>query len=306
VSALVPSPQQIGPRFNLVSAIPTTTLVVFLGGLLLAGAPTHRPDPARAHERIAGLSVGEIALLALLVLALSLVLSPFQVGFVKFLEGYWPSARPFAWLAERLRERHAARWQRLEQSRVSHPERDDDAKLLTMPARERLLPTRLGNALRHAEDLAGSRYGLGTVQIVPRMWPVMPESMVAVIDDARNDMDVMASFVFVWLTATLVSFGLVCQYGVWLILPFVTLTLAGACYAGAVVAARSYGQTLVWAIDLYRFDLYRQLHIELPFSHADERRRNERLMPFLAGDWLAFDDQQPLWAPCYRHPPPQG
>ncbi|MEN3280558.1 MAG: hypothetical protein V7607_1698 [Solirubrobacteraceae bacterium] len=298
-ASLAPSPQHIGSRFNLVSAIPTTTLVVLVGALLVAGAPSQPPDLTRLRERLADLNAADVALLIVVSVTLALLLNPFQVSFVKALEGYWPASRITAPVERLFRARHTARWDRLNALRIT--KEGIDAKLVMLPSRDRLMPTRLGNALRHAEDLAGKRYGLGAVQVIPRMWPVMSERMVAVIDDARNELDVMASFVFVWLVATGATFGLLYQYGPWLMVPVVTFGLAWLSYAGCVTSARSYGQTLIWAVDLYRFELYAQLHIELPDTHEAERERNEKLTSFLAGRWLAYREPKPKWAPRYVH-----
>jgi hypothetical protein len=48
-------------------------------------------------------------------------------------------------------------------------------RLAYLPKPKRLLPTRLGNALRAAEDRAGQRYGLLTVTILPRLYPYLSE-----------------------------------------------------------------------------------------------------------------------------------
>jgi hypothetical protein len=301
-TTFAPSPQQIGSRFNLVSAIPITTLVVVVGTLLLAGAPFAAPEPERARQRLEAFGVADLALLIVGSVALALLLSPFQVRFVKWLEGYWPTTGIVGVFERRLKSRHIARWDRLRDGQTTVP--GADAKLATLPARGRIMPTSLGNALRHAEDLAGKRYGLGAVEMIPRMWPVRSSQMVAIIDDARNELDVMASFVFVWLVATLVSFGLLYQYGPWLAVPLVTFVLAWISYHGCVAAARAYGQTLVWAFDLYRFALYEQLRIELPSTHKAECVRNKKLMKFLRGRWLAYEDGRPGWAPSYHHPDP--
>jgi hypothetical protein len=303
-SGFGPSPQDIGPRFNIVSVVPLTTLVVFLITIVLSGPPDRQPDLALLRERLASVRAVDFALALVAIVALSLLLNPFQVRFVKFLEGYWPERGWIGWIGSCRRQRYIALWDALDVARSGPGAADEE--LAGLPARTRLMPTRLGNVLRHAEDLAGQRYGLSAVQIIPRLYPLMPSQMTAIVDDARNGLDVAASFVFVWLVATVSSSVLLISSnssGPWLAIPLVTYMLAYVSYLGSLAAARAYGQTLVWAIDLYRFALYEQLHIALPATHREELKSNERLVRFLRGRWLAYEDHLPRPAPPpYRHP----
>jgi hypothetical protein len=57
------------------------------------------------------------------------------------------------------------------------------------PARDRLLPTRLGNALRAGEDEAGDRYGLATNTMFPRLYPILSDRFGRLMDDARDQLD---------------------------------------------------------------------------------------------------------------------
>jgi hypothetical protein len=313
-TSIATSAQQIGARFNLVGAIPVTTLAVFVGALVISGAPEHAPSAHIASERLASLKAVDYAVAVFAIIALALILNPFQVALVKFLEGYWPATRLLSHVSDHLRARHVARRDQLLEARSGLPRnepfrswfrmpRDRARELLReFPDRDRIMPTRLGNALRRAEDFAGDRYGLDAVGVIPRLYALMPAQMVAIVDDARNAMDVMASFVFVWLVATAASFALLLHHGPWLLVPIVTFGLAWLSYLGCISAARAYGQTLAWAMDLYRFTLYEQLRLELPSTHDEELAQNKNLTAFLQGRWMQYPDKRPKWNLAYRHP----
>jgi hypothetical protein len=164
------------------------------------------------------------------------------------------------------------------------------------------MPTSLGNALRFAEDFAGDRYGLDAIAVIPRLFPLMPESMTAYIDDARNELDLMASFVLVWLIATVVGLLGMYHHGAWVLVAFVPYGLAWLSYRGCVTAARAYGETLAWAMDLYRFRLYEELRLEPPASLVAELRDGDRLNELLDGQWAQHESLEPGWNPTYRHP----
>lgn len=311
---------QIGPRFNLIGAIPTTVLIVFVIVLLATGAPSRAPDLAAAAATLAGISAVQVALIAAAGVTLGLITYPLQLMLVQTLEGYW-SPWVFDLFVIRGRDRHLARLERFDKMRAAVGpehwwERDQQWLIARRRARGRallddipyhddhILPTRLGNVLRRAEDLAGDRFGLDAVEVVPRLYPLMPTVMVTMLEDARNQVDMSARFVGVWLTAT--GFGLVvlAWHGLWLIVPLVTYGLAWLSYLACVAAARSYGGLLIRAVDVYRFELVRQLGFDPPTNEADERELNKLVMSqlsgrrfFLQNDGLAVDTM-----PSYGHP----
>jgi len=221
----------------------------------------------------------DLALLVLCGTALGLLFSPFQVGFVRILEGYWAPHGPLGLVAESRRNRYRRRRRELKVLAIQdraltwweqhHPhlieKRQEQAarRLSELPADDdRVLPTRLGNVLRRHEDLAGDRYGLDALEVIPLLYPVAPTAMIDLIEDARNEMDVMVTFVLTWLLATAFGLYLLHNHGPWLLLPLATYGLAWASYRAAVIAAGGYGRTLMRAIDLYRFDLIEQLRLK--------------------------------------------
>lgn len=145
------------------------------------------------------------------------------------------------------------------------------------PTRDRLLPTRLGNALRAGEDEAGDRYDLATNTMFRRLYPVLPDRFGRLIDDARDQLDMTTKLCVTLLVATVVSAALLATHLRWLLLPAGTALLAWVAYRAAVRTARTYGDTLSLAFDLYRFDMLKALHYPLPANPAQELLLNRRI-----------------------------
>ncbi len=86
--------KQVSPRFQLVNAVPLTTLVVFVGVVLGSGAWGGRPSYDTLARRVESLGLRELAIAALTILLLGLVTNSFQTRLVKALEGYWAPVGP--------------------------------------------------------------------------------------------------------------------------------------------------------------------------------------------------------------------
>jgi hypothetical protein len=132
--------------------------------------------------------------------------------------------------------------------------------------------------------------GLDAIEAIPRLYPLMGDRMVEIIEDARREMDVAASFVAVWLIATGFSLAVLAAHGAYVTIAFATYLLACLSYRGCIVAARDYGSTLIWAIDLYRFALIEQLRFDPPTDLAAEQRLNNQVMKLVTGDRYLFGD----------------
>lgn len=292
---------RIGRRFYVVNLLPSSVLVAVVAVLLGSGAPGSAPSLTRLRHTLGDLSVEEAALGALAVVALALLISPFQVHLTKVTEGYfWPERGPLSGLRGWCMERHQGIRRRINDEMVQLASPDstaaesvpgNDMRLTTLrakfdqyPSRDRVMPTTFGNALRQAEDWAGEkRYGLDVIGAIPRMYPMMPESMVAVMNGARNEMDTLVMFTWVWCVSTVISVPLLIAHGAWLAVSLGALTLAWASYRGAILAARRYGETLVWAMDLYRFDLIEQLRFQPAPTRGQEPEHNRIIMLAIAG-----------------------
>jgi hypothetical protein len=73
-----------------------------------------------------------------------------------------------------------------------------------------------------------------------------------------------------------------CRDGAWVLIALIPYVLAYFSYRGSVIAAGHYGSALETLINLNRFALYEQLHVQLPASTEKEREANEKLMGLLA------------------------
>ncbi len=286
--------KMLGLRFVWVSLAPAGLLALLVGGLLASGAPAASPDLALLIRRITALGLSEALALLLSVVVLALLLHPLQLGLVRLLEGYWPS-----WLettvGERLRCRHRRRRERLEQqsqrldlepSQISPRDRGAmeaaaRALLRFYPARERVLPTALGNILRGAEDAPARRYGLEAAVLWPRLYPLLPARLAAVLDDQRNQLDASVNFCVAFLMTAGVSSFLLRRHGAWLLVSAGCLVLAWLAHRAAIAAALAYGEGIQAAFDLHRFDLLSALRMPLPADRQTERCTNEALSTFL-------------------------
>ena len=294
---LLGASRDIGARFTLVGLMPTLLLALFTLALVASGAPADAPSLDRIDSRTSDLGAWETTLILVAVLAASLVLQPLQTPLVRVLEGYWGVRGPGAWLAERGVARQRKRLRRLEELAATPVSGPDDPKAAAVVAaaaeRQRmfaadetaLLPTRLGNAMRSAETRAGASYGLEAVVIWPRLYPLLSETVRAVVDDRRDQLDLSARLCGVFASAALVSFGLLVAHGWWLAVPAGCLVLAWLAYRGTVAAAVAYGEGIRTAFDLHRFDLVSALHLPLPAKRSDERELGAELSAFLLQDW---------------------
>ena len=288
--------KDLGQRFTLVDLLPSALLGLLVLALVWGGAPANSPDLHRFITRVEDLNGVEGALLAVALLGFALLTQPLQLGLVRLMEGYWGTSRAAGALASWSRKRHEGQRRKLEAAQmttaldrdrttttIGPAERSYAAWALTRryPPAPLVMPTRLGNALRAAEDRAGRRYGLDTIAAWPRLYPLLSERVAALIKDQRSQVDVGARFTAVFLGATAISAGLLIGHGWWLLLPTATLALAWLSYRGACSAALAYGDGLEAAFDLHRFDLRAGLHLALPRTLEEERAMNQELSKFL-------------------------
>lgn len=147
----------------------------------------------------------------------------------------------------------------------------------------RMMPTRLGNALRRWEDSAGEQYGLKATLIAPHLHLVVPSRHLEYLIDTRQDMDATIRTCTVGLLATALTAGLLVRDGIWLLWALVPYTISYLAYRGAVSSAQTYGNIFASVIDLDRFLLYKELGLYAPRDTDEERANNAALMELLAG-----------------------
>jgi hypothetical protein len=330
--------KQVSDRFHLVNGLPATTLVLFVGLAGLSGGFTGQASFDRLRQELEATSLVEIGLAAFAVLLVALVSNSFQTKLVKILEGYWkptglrgrflerglalhdarrlkfgvnqtdqwkPNWWQNAWLdrlpAERRAEMRMRHQEWAREQYVFYPRRPSDSEFAEAEEGEildRLMPTQLGNALRHAEDFAGQRFGLDAIQVVPYLIDIAEPNMVELVEDARTELDVSVKFVFVWFVCSIVGVVAFFDDGPWLLAPLAAFILGWLSYRGAVSAAQGYGLSLVQLVDLYRFDLMVKLHWPLPADLHWETEYNMAIWRQLEGRATRSDRRLP-----YHHGP---
>jgi hypothetical protein len=276
-------------RFAVVELLPNTVLLVLVVVLSASGAATSTPSLDRLAAGLHALSSIEVVGAALVILVMSFVMYPFQPALVRLFEGYWGDSRVGRMLAKLGIELHRRRWSRLmgiadsdvEPRRDGVVEKALDELELYPADDDRLLPTRLGNILRAAEDSAGQRYGLDTVTLWPRLHPYVTGALAESLAAVRDQLDVSVRLCATFTIATAIATGLLVNDGWWLLVPASTAILAWIAYRSAVSAATAFGEELHVAFDLHRFDLLRGMHYPLPTTLDEERARNDELTRFL-------------------------
>lgn len=154
-----------------------------------------------------------------------------------------------------------------------------------LPSRsDRILPTRLGNALRRVEDEIGQQYGLDLITIAPHLATAASPARAAYVDDAREQLDVAVRLAFYGLLAAGISAVWLIGSGWGLLIALVPYAFGYMSYRGAVSAAEEWGAAVATCVDLDRFALYESMRAERPQDTVAERERNRELMKLLAGD----------------------
>lgn len=163
------------------------------------------------------------------------------------------------------------------------------------PASARMLPTRLGNALRSAEDTIGKQYGLDAITVAPHLTLIAPEAHLGYIQDTRQQMDTTVRLCVAAFAATIETTAWLLTSGWPLLIALVPYLLCYIGYRASVAAADDYMTIIRIAFDLNRFKLYESLHLEAPRNTAEERWNNEKLMKLI--------DQNHKVSVRYQHPP---
>ena len=152
---------------------------------------------------------------------------------------------------------------------------------------DNIMPTRLGNALRKYERLAGSQYGLDAVSVIQQVSFVAQPERLAYVGDQRQLLDLSVRMSATGIVATLIAISGLWRHGAWLLLALAPYGVAYLSYRGAVVVAHEYGAAVAAMIDLDRFTLYDALRMPHPTDTTDERRMNANLMELLTHNQLA-------------------
>ncbi|MEW6497219.1 MAG: hypothetical protein AB1589_32660 [Cyanobacteriota bacterium] len=280
------------------AALLTPAFVFWLGGL---AAFLWRFGWNRLANWLTGQSESiQIALLVvslLVVAASAFVVQLFELPVIKFLEGYWPSwMRPLRrLLLQRQRywlRQKEQRWQNLatqqDKQSLTPEEMDEfvalDWQLRQFSARpERLMPTRLGNLLRAAEEQPLNKYGLDAVICWPRLWLVLPDDVRKELQESRSELNSAAR---IWLWGLL--FLVWTMWTPWAII--VALLCAMFAYRWMLSATETYADLLESAFDLHRTALYQSLRWPLPANPAEELQMGRQLTEYL---WRGSNQTKP-------------
>jgi hypothetical protein len=240
-----------------------------------------------------------LLLLGILVLLTAAVSEKFDFTVLRLLEGYWPGwLNPLAgWLVKGQRRRFKRIDQQLQTlnrqglSNLTPQEREAyiqaDLALGEFPELGRLLPTRLGNILRAAEDRCAAKYGLDAIICWPRLWLLLPDVTKTELSQARHGLHV-AVRTWLWSMLFLIWAPL---FQVWWPLPL-GLETAWLAHRWLIQAARVYGDLIEAAFDLHRLELYKALRWPLPSTPAEERVLGQALTDYL---WHGSDQGSPTF-----------
>lgn len=324
-----------GARFSLVNLMPATFLVGFWAVSAAAGLYTGTPhNLGQIAVNLANPGWAIIAIFGVFVLAV--LLRPFQVALVQFLEGYWPNWPGVRQVAELAVERHrrilntaqviddfepsrtpasqslrdVAQRQRLRRKLASSKTRAAMTVFHYPQLRpeeygdddDRLMPTLLGNVLRNGEDTAGDRYGLRFETVAYRLWPTLSKKLDA--ENSRNLdlLDTSAAMCISLLLAAVSSVPFIGNGGYWFLVPVTTATLSAIAYRGAILVAKEQGRLQATAVDLHRFDMLTALHYKLEETPDKEWEFNIALSSFLQDRECVIHHELNNYD--YRHPKP--
>ncbi|MEU2232871.1 hypothetical protein [Streptomyces vietnamensis] len=310
----------LGSRFVLAVLLPVLLAMGATAAVVLA-ATGHTPQDALRAWQTYGAAAQLLAALAavLALVGAAYVLALFHLPLLRTLEGYWPEGGGVGALADRrcaLQRRRAMRaWRRVDALHAAQQPTRASALasrlLAAYPPRSRLaygcLPTALGNRMRAAEYYALERYGIDSVIIWPRLYPLLPPESAARISAARTGLDGPVS-----VLALASLFGTV-----WPLVLFAggdhpalaTLTMLGLpvawiAYRAALQAASSYGTEICVAFDLHRHLLLRHLAIPVPADPAVERLLWDDLAQFYHRNVPLPTQLSPSSAPAAPAAPP--
>jgi hypothetical protein len=223
-------------------------------------------------------------------LIVGLLLLGLRYPIIRILEGYpleLGPLRPLRGPLVRLQQRSYDRLAQLKNDENS-PNRSSAARLLDrrFPARrERLLPTRFGNAFRAAENYSYTRWGLDGVAVWPRIDTMLSEREQELHTNAMSDLaffvnGMLGAFVVggVALVDAVLNTPLGGWAWLWYGVPFILTYLL---YRAAIGAAERLGTERRASIDVHRRDLYERLGVSETGADGDGRQLASAVNQFL-------------------------
>jgi len=256
-------------RLVLTAWLPSMLCWGGLGALIVTGigwshaAAWWLRQPVQFQVALLALALAWTTFLAYLVAALIPV-------FIRVGEGYWPSW--LSWLYQRRQGKHQKRQAAMRDDTQAFARRHADYPL----RQTSVMPTRLGNILRAAEDHSLDRYEINAIVVWPRLYVLLPDRFVAAIAAAKTPLDLMS--VIGTLACVFALFGTTVSA---ILLPWYaplacfcgSIVVLWLAYAGAIQAARPYAQLIRAAFDVYRGLLLDAVGLSRPRSYGEERRQ---------------------------------
>jgi hypothetical protein len=314
-----------GGRFSLTNLLPVTVLAALVWLLVIAGAYTDHPADLTTVVHRLGQQPVQAGLVVFGVVLAGVLLRPFQVALVQFLEGYWRS-RALVLLKEAATEQHRRRRENAEivskadipepeggsfEAVVAHAHQrwrrgravDRATEVFSRYSRQEdaVMPTHIGNLLRAGEDAAGIRYGLQLNAITERLWPSLSPTLAGSITRNLDLIDTMCALCVALFAATVAALPVLWHPSGWAWIPLFTAITTAVAYRAALRAAAGHARLLAAAVDLHRFDMLTALHLPLPTTVAAEFEFNMALSRFLA----EVDGTEPSIFPVLANAPYQ-
>jgi hypothetical protein len=281
-------------RFVLSAWLPAMLLLGGLGALVVTGigwsTSVHwwLTRPGQFQVVLFVLALAWVTFCAYLIAAL-------VPAFIRIGEGYWP--RWLSWLAGWCRNRQLVRQTELGKDAAAFGRWHADYPLRSGS----VMPTRLGNILRAAEDHALDRYGINAIVVWPRLYVLLPDQFTAAMAAAKTPLDLMAvigalATVFTVAGTTIAA----------IMLPWYTALACGVggllvgllAYAGAVQAARPYAQLVRSGFDVHRGLLLDAAGLRRPRTYGEERKQWEQISHL----WLQGTPEGPAGASLLGYP----
>lgn len=140
---------------------------------------------------------------------------------------------------------------------------------------EETMPTRLGNAMKSAELYSKERYGIDSVFLWPKIYPLLGSDRTTALAESRGSLDLMIlisilSFAFSIIGGFILLFS-GSQPLQFLVVFWGSLGLGWAAYHGAIAVAIGYGDMIRSTFDLYRDKLISELGLKAPASLKEEK-----------------------------------
>lgn len=329
----------VGRYFGIVSTIPSLMLAAWLYLLLASGAASGPPTAAELAKNSPLGQPGYLFAAVALALLLAFVGHPLQFAMVQLMEGYWGTSQLARNLSEELTLRQLRRLGRArnlgddgEDLEGSLPEvanlsqhvnaralneQPNTARQAVRSQRMRVaariavdkypnepihvMPTSLGNTLRHYEMLAGAAVGLPVLAWATHIGLVADPAHNRYVNDRRTEMDLAVRMSYSGVIAAVAAFALLWDDGWWATSTLIPYVVAWLSYRGAVSSADAYGAALCAWVDLNRIRLYEALALEPAPTVTDEKKRNLKLQGLLAGVAVDLPLRPPTDSPRAAH-----